>query len=235
MNENLKPTSPGRKPNLPKRSGGLLPLHPNLDGMLAQSGDGAFVIDAEGRIVVWNHAAEKLLGHTAGDVLGARCCDVFVGRDEHENRICYPVCRARTLVQHGDVVHPFDVQTRTKTGSPVWLNVSVLAIPPVTVHLFRDITAQRRLLRILQEKLESKPVAFSTPPEPGKSTSLSARELEVLKLLAAGHDTATIARRLAVSAATVRNHVQSILRKLCVHSRLEAITYAMRRGWCRAE
>lgn len=235
MTANPRQTSSGRKPHLPKRPGSLLPPHPNLDKMLAQSGDGAFVIDAEGRIVVWNHAAEKLLGHTAGDVLGERCCEIFVGRDEHENRICYPVCRARTLIQHGDVVHPYDVQTRTKTGDPVWLNVSVLAIPPVTVHLFRDITAQRRLLRILQEKLESTPVASPTPPTPGKTTSLSARELEVLKLLAAGHDTATIARRLSVSPATVRNHVQSILRKLCVHSRLEAITYAMRRGWCRAE
>jgi DNA-binding NarL/FixJ family response regulator len=88
------------------------------------------------------------------------------------------------------------------------------------------------LLRILQEKLESGPVTSPSPPEPGTSTGLSARELEVLKLLAAGHDTATIARRLSVSPATVRNHVQSILRKLCVHSRLEAITYAMRRRWC---
>lgn len=201
--------------------------------MLAQSGDGAFVIGPDDRIVVWNHAAEKLLGYAAGDVLDRPCDQVFAGRDEHENRICFPACRARALIQHGGVVHPYDVQTTTKAGKPIWLNVSVLSIPPVTVHLFRDVTAQRTLLRILQEKLDSAaaapPVPMATPPP--RHTSLSARELEVLRLLAAGHDTAGIARRLSVSAATARNHVQSILRKLRVHSRLEAITYAMRQGW----
>lgn len=205
--------------------------------MLSQSGDGAFVIDAGGRILVWNHAAERILGHGAGDVLGRLCCEVFAGRDEHENRICYPACRARTLIRDGGIVHPYDVQTTTKAGTPIWLNVSVLSIPPVTVHLFRDVTAQRTLLRILQEKLASVAAAPPTPsePRPGRDTGLSARELEVLKLLAAGHDTAVISRRLSVSPATIRNHVQSILRKLCVHSRLEAITYAMRQGWFRAE
>lgn len=205
--------------------------------MLAQSGDGAFVIDRDGRIVVWNHAAEKFLGHAAADVLGRRCCEIFEGRDNHDNRICYPVCRTRMLVHDGDVVHPYDVQTTTKAGAPVWLNVSVLSVPPVTVHLFRDVTAQHRLITLLQERLdgviasEAATPAQSKPASPA-STGLSARELEVLKLLAAGGDTATIARRLHVSQATVRNHVQSILRRLGVHSRLEAITHAMRRGWC---
>lgn len=211
--------------------------HDDVDRMLAQSGDGAFVIDTGGRIVAWNHAAEKLLGYSASDVRGRRCCEVFVGRDEYENRICYPACRARTLLGIGDVVHPYDVQTTTKSGTSIWLNVSVLSIPPVTIHLFRDVTAQRTLLRILQEKLDTIAAAPPAKPEPRPrhETGLSARELEVLKLLAAGHDTAALARRLCLSPATIRNHVQSILRKLCVHSRLEAITYAMRQGWCSPE
>ena len=37
--------------------------------------------------------------------------------------------------------------------------------------------------------------------------------------------------RLFVSPTTVRHHVQTILRKLDAHSRLEAITLAMRQGW----
>jgi two-component system nitrate/nitrite response regulator NarL len=43
-----------------------------------------------------------------------------------------------------------------------------------------------------------------------------------------GLNTAAIAGRLAVSPATVRNHVQSILGKLGVHSRLEAVAFAAR-------
>ena len=56
---------------------------------------------------------------------------------------------------------------------------------------------------------------------------LTEREREVLALLAHGLSTRAIARSLSISSATVRNHVQSILNKLQVHSRLEAVTYAL--------
>ena len=57
---------------------------------------------------------------------------------------------------------------------------------------------------------------------------LTARELEVLDLLAHGASSAEIARRLSVSPNTVRTHVQGILTKLQVHSRLEAAAFAVR-------
>jgi two-component system nitrate/nitrite response regulator NarL len=57
---------------------------------------------------------------------------------------------------------------------------------------------------------------------------LTTREREVLSLLVEGADGGTIARRLGISRNTVRTHVQSILTKLQVHSRLEAATMAVR-------
>jgi DNA-binding NarL/FixJ family response regulator len=59
---------------------------------------------------------------------------------------------------------------------------------------------------------------------------LTRRELECLALLAKGLDTTTIARRLGVSRTTVRTHVQSLLSKLGVHSRLEAVSLATKFG-----
>jgi two-component system nitrate/nitrite response regulator NarL len=47
-----------------------------------------------------------------------------------------------------------------------------------------------------------------------------------MRLVATGADTKTIAASLHVSPATVRNHVQSIMGKLGVHSRLQAVAYA---------
>jgi two-component system, NarL family, nitrate/nitrite response regulator NarL len=57
---------------------------------------------------------------------------------------------------------------------------------------------------------------------------LTAREIEVLQLLAEGASSSEIAERLAVSPNTVRTHVQGVLTKLQVHSRLEAAAFAVR-------
>lgn len=57
---------------------------------------------------------------------------------------------------------------------------------------------------------------------------LTPREIEVLQLLAEGAASRDIADRLAVSPNTVRTHVQGILTKLQVHSRLEAAAFAVR-------
>lgn len=57
---------------------------------------------------------------------------------------------------------------------------------------------------------------------------LSRREREILTLLVDGSSSGEIARKLSVSPNTVRTHVQSILTKLQVHSRLEAATFAVR-------
>lgn len=61
-------------------------------------------------------------------------------------------------------------------------------------------------------------------------SSLSQRESEVLELLAAEHGTEVISAELGVTPATVRTHVKSVLRKLRVHSRQEAIAEAQRQG-----
>jgi DNA-binding NarL/FixJ family response regulator len=60
------------------------------------------------------------------------------------------------------------------------------------------------------------------------SDQLSRREGEVLTLLVQGADGAAMASRLGISRNTVRTHVQNILTKLQVHSRLEAATFAVR-------
>ncbi len=59
---------------------------------------------------------------------------------------------------------------------------------------------------------------------------LTARELEVLRVLAGGLGTSAGADLLGISTATLRAHVQAILRKLGAHSRLEAVAEAARLG-----
>jgi DNA-binding NarL/FixJ family response regulator len=63
-----------------------------------------------------------------------------------------------------------------------------------------------------------------------QASALTARELQVLELLAEGRSNQAIADRLRVSLNTVRNHVQNLLTKLQAHSRLEAVAAAVREG-----
>jgi len=53
-----------------------------LEELLAQSADGAFIVDHNQRIVAWNPAAEKLLGFMARDVIGQPCYQILGGRAE---------------------------------------------------------------------------------------------------------------------------------------------------------
>ena len=57
---------------------------------------------------------------------------------------------------------------------------------------------------------------------------LTHRELEVLRLVARGHNNREIAKELFISENTVKNHVRNILEKLQLHSRMEAVMYAVR-------
>ncbi len=60
------------------------------------------------------------------------------------------------------------------------------------------------------------------------SASLTERELEVLRLVADGLTNREIARELFIAENTVKNHVRNILDKLHLHSRMEAVVFAMR-------
>ncbi|WP_325002976.1 response regulator transcription factor [Intrasporangium sp.] len=66
-----------------------------------------------------------------------------------------------------------------------------------------------------------------------RPTDLTAREHEVLQLLAQGIDVAAIARSLGISLLTTRGYVKSLLAKLDAHTQLEAVVTAMRSGLIR--
>lgn len=81
----------------------------------------------------------------------------------------------------------------------------------------------RRLLGSLERRHAHREAALGVEP-------LTQREREVLELIARGLPNDQIASRLFVSVRTVRNHVQNILRKLGVHSKLQAAAFAVKNG-----
>lgn len=203
--------------------------------LLGNTADGVFGVDPEGQIIYWNQSARKILGWEAQEVLGRLCCEVLAGRDTVGNLLCYKGCHVTTMVRLGEPIQNYDMQTQDKSGHPLWLNISTLVIPgeqpdlKTTVHFFRDVTVQHQLERVVRERLAA-PHPHSPAPPPPESAKLTAREREILGFLARGVNTDGLARQLGVSPATIRNHIQNIMGKLEVHSRLEAVAYAHRHG-----
>ena len=215
-----------------------------LRDLLERSADGAYVVDQDQRIAAWNKAAEKLLGFRAQEVVGMNCFAVLGGHTDGGCAVCRRGCLPYMAGRRGELVPSFDVQVRTASGYPLWINVSIIAVPisddsqepDVVIHLFREIEAKKRAETfakdvsgwVRQLRLEGpEPLAVE---DRRTDIGLTEREVQVLRLLAHGADTDSIANQLVIDRSTVRNHIQRILHKLGVHSRLEAVTYAREHG-----
>jgi len=76
--------------------------------------------------------------------------------------------------------------------------------------------------------VQGEPIEVEQKEQP--FSELTPRELEILCLLADGQSNKVIARNLGISDGTVKLHVKAILRKLEVHSRVEAAVIAVEQG-----
>ena len=85
---------------------------------------------------------------------------------------------------------------------------------------------ERAIEYALQREAAPEPVATSQ----ARPAGLSAREVEVLRLVASGLTNAEVAKELFLSSRTVDWHLSSIYRKLGFHSRTEATRFAIEHG-----
>lgn len=146
--------------------------------------------------------------------------------------MCNGVCPASEPGDEDELIGTKEVLGRSASGATLWLSASTI-VPPMElrdecrlVHLIREVSLPPELERFIVERLNgAMPVAVETNEH---LALLTPRERDVLELLTEGLDGAAIAERLYLSPATVRNHIQHILTKLGVHSRVEAVALVLR-------
>jgi len=188
--------------------------------------EAAFALDHRDRIVAWNRACEDLLGFKAGDVMGKMCHEVLRGADVQDNLYCYANCPVMYQFRRPRPrpVHDFPLWVTTATGQRKLMYFSSRVTPsqypnlPTIIHVIRDHAAW-----ISEDRKETEARARVLQ-------RLTAREIEVLRCLAQGMTTRGIAARFSISSTTVRNHVQSLLQKLNVHTRSAAVGIAYEAG-----
>ncbi len=204
--------------------------------IVASTAEAAFATNARGTIVALNKAAGRFLGYEQKGILGNRCYEVFCGTDLFGNRFCDKNCPVVNMAYRDEGVRSFELNLRTATFEIIRTNISIIVVSGRANSEFAII----HLLKPLENGKEAKSstAGFLLPGRASDQPSfhglnsgpLTPREIEVLRQLAAGTSTKEIATLLFISVATARNHVQSILRKLKAHSRLEAVFFARRVG-----
>jgi len=90
----------------------------------------------------------------------------------------------------------------------------------------------RRLLHRLDYRAREPYADDTSPPprQPSHDTTLTPRESEVLRCVASGYVSAEIGARLGITGQTVNVHIKSIYKKLHVHSRAQAVNFAVQAG-----
>jgi DNA-binding NarL/FixJ family response regulator len=104
------------------------------------------------------------------------------------------------------------------------------AAPEELIHAIRAVAGGGTYL---DPAIAGKVVGGFVRPRPAEGGELSEREIEVVRLTAAGHSNKEIAARLDLSVKTVETYKARSLEKLGLHSRADLVRYALQRGWLR--
>ena len=197
-----------------------------LFGAIQGLADGLVLVDPEGRVFHVNRRAEEILGAPSRRAMGTRLAEfvrhtpllVFwdtAGEEDDPvtSELTFPGARA---------VRATASVCRAADGRPIGRAL-----------LLRDVTREKTIQVELQASLARRLVEMAGGGEdtfPQEMPSLTARERQILALLAGGMSNAAMASRLHVSVNTVASHLKHLFAKLRVSSRSEAAAYALARG-----
>ena len=214
-----------------------MPSNPGIFGLdlLNTAPYGAYAVDPSQTIRSWNPGAEQILGHRARDVIGQPCYQVLQGLSQHDSTpVCQQGCPSLLHTRQGRIPPVYGVRMLCASGRRKLVAVTPMVISAaeagdiVLVHLFHESDNHARARRIagaVKDLLSERPTTDQATVSSEKQP-LSRRELQVLRLTAAGLTPQETAAELGLSYHTVRNHMANMRRKLGQHNKLDLVRTA---------
>ena len=153
----------------------------------------------------------------------------ILGGLEATRRICreFPATKVLVLTQYDDKDYVFQLIEAGASGF-----VSKTAASSDLAQAIRCISQGEAYLSpsVAKYIIEGYQKGASQRTKGDPYDTLTNRERDVLKLIAEGHTTQEIANLLVISPKTVEGHKSSLMAKLDIHSRIDLVKYALRRG-----
>jgi two-component system, OmpR family, phosphate regulon sensor histidine kinase PhoR len=181
--------------------------------VLAHVGDGVFLVDGDGRIRLWNPAAEAITGVRAEQALGRTPEEALPGWRGLAPLV--PVASApASAARHAETV-PLELE-----GGELWLSISAVEFPDGTVYAFRDITEERGVDKLKSDFVATVSHELRTPLAAvyGAAMTLGRPDIEV--------DAEKRDRLLAVIASE-SERLARIINEVLAASRLETGTFSL--------
>ena len=206
------------------------------------------------RIVLWNRAATNIFGYSPSEALTLRVEDLVPERYRAQHR-----AGMKRYCETGDgpyigASRLLDLPALLKNGKEIRVELSLSPIESAAggsdryvLAIIRDVTERNRAEALAAQLLGHLSGEFGfeagasgpaqdvslerrVPLQEVQPGTLTTRELEVLRLLAAGRTNRQIAEDLTVSLSTVKTHIEHIMEKLGVSARAQAAVRAVELG-----
>ena len=134
-------------------SGELVSLQRELERIFASLGHGMYVVDKERRIVLWNRAAESILGWREKDTLGKDCREFIGHLDDNGEQVCDKTCPLLDTIEKSNTTYAGIVWAHTESGELVPVNVSCAPLledgqAVGAVEVFSDMTHEKEVDRL---------------------------------------------------------------------------------------
>lgn len=201
---------------------------PDLSALVHRTTTPAFAIDAHGWVMAANRPASEVLGLRAEPRAGRPCWEVIAPLRADGSEYCTESCGLLTAAIEGCPGVLEWSWWRRPDGSVLPISATVVG---VAEGPGAEGPADGPAVMVFVSALDAADAPGRAEKRPrGAGGPLTARELEVLGLIASGYSNREVAERLMLSPHTVRTHVQHILGKLAVHSKLAAVAAARQHG-----